>query len=70
MNYDLGMKFKLASLDTTISLKPLEMKEETGFEGEVYSDPSAKSYKLFGAKRGIIRTFIVKLDTGNHMVCA
>ena len=29
VNYDLGMKFKVASLDTTISLRPLEMKEET-----------------------------------------
>ena len=29
LNYDLWMIFKVASLDTTISLKPLEMKEET-----------------------------------------
>ena len=56
----------------------LEMKTETGFHGQVYSDPAARLYRLFGAKRGVIRTFTWKrglenfkgfLDFGRQGLC-
>ena len=58
--------------------KLLEVKEETQFSGQVYSDPGAKLYRLFGTKRGVVRTFAWKrglenvkgiFDFGRQGVC-
>ena len=50
-------KGKVALVGSASAEKLLEMKAETRFRGQVYSDPGAKLYRLFGAKRGVIRTF-------------
>ncbi|MBC8346413.1 MAG: TonB-dependent receptor [Candidatus Marinimicrobia bacterium] len=46
VNFDLGMEFKVATFDTTISTKPLEMKSKTGEQSIYFQDRWQMSNKI------------------------